>query len=236
MKRTLLQLSVATALVALLAGCYEQPKERSASPPQVGAPRLDTENRLAEIPLGDKATGGDKNTMPVKNPLADSPNALEEGRRLYVKMNCAGCHSYTGKGWMGPDLTDGYWRYGGSADQIYKTLYEGRPQGMPAWGRTLPPESLWQLVTYVQSLSKQPGASTPGEAGTGAVPATGTAISVDPLPPGAENAASRAGSERTSQATGGDQGPAADRSAGGAGTSGNSGGSANDGSANGNAR
>lgn len=206
---TFLRSSAVAVLAVTLAGCYEQPKERSAANVhQPGAPRLATENRLAEIPLGDKATGGDKDVLPVRNPLADSPDALEEGRRLYVKMNCAGCHSYTGKGWMGPDLTDGYWRYGGSADQIYKTLYEGRPQGMPAWGRTLPPESLWQLVTYVQSLSKRPGATTPGEAGTGTVPATGTAVSVDPMPPGAENAASRAGSERTSQATGGDQGSA----------------------------
>jgi cytochrome c oxidase cbb3-type subunit 3 len=53
---------------------------------------------------------------------------------------------------MGPDLTDRFWRYGGTPVQIYKSIYEGRPKGMPAWGRALPARSLWELTAYVQSL------------------------------------------------------------------------------------
>lgn len=168
-----------------VAGCHDQ--AASSPPAQTSAklPTLTSENRLAGIPLGDKASGPDKNVLPVKNPYAGSPQAVEAGRRLFVKMNCAGCHAYTAKGWMGPDLSDSYWRYGGSDDEIYKTLYEGRPQGMPAWGKTLPPEQLWQLVTYIQSLSKKPEATAASGHGTGAVPATRSDVAIDVLPPGA---------------------------------------------------
>ena len=61
-------------------------------------------------------------------------------------MNCAACHGYDLKGGMGPDLTDTYWRYGGSPADIYKSIFEGRPQGMPAWGRALPPAMIWKVV------------------------------------------------------------------------------------------
>jgi cytochrome c oxidase cbb3-type subunit 3 len=67
-------------------------------------------------------------------------------------MNCAGCHAYNGKGNMGPDLTDTYWRYGGLPVEIYKSIGEGRPQGMPAWGAALPPEDIWKLVAYIESF------------------------------------------------------------------------------------
>jgi cytochrome c oxidase cbb3-type subunit 3 len=177
--------AAALALVLLAAGCHDRPAPGAATQARTAAPSLNAENGLAAIPLGDKATGPDKNVLPVRNPYAGSPQAVEAGKRLFVKMNCAGCHAYTGKGWMGPDLSDKYWRYGGSDDELYKTLYEGRPQGMPAWGKTLPPEQLWQLVTYIQSLSAKPGASAAAPSGTGEVPATRTDVAIDVLPPGA---------------------------------------------------
>lgn len=114
---------------------------------------LPPEGPAARVPLGDLA-GSAQTTLPdnLPNPLESDASAVEEGHRLYDKMNCAGCHGYTAKGGMGPDLTDGHWRYGGTPVQIYKSIYEGRPQGMPAWGRALPQESIWQLTRYIESL------------------------------------------------------------------------------------
>ena len=54
---------------------------------------------------------------------------------------------------MGPELMDGEWIYGGRLAQIHQTLVEGRPNGMPAWGGKIPDQQLWQLATYVRSLS-----------------------------------------------------------------------------------
>lgn len=114
---------------------------------------LPPEGAAARVPLGDLA-GNVETTLPndLPNPLEHDASALSEGQRLFDKMNCAGCHGYTAKGGMGPDLTDGHWRYGGTPVQIYKSIYEGRPQGMPSWGRALPPRSIWQLTRYIESL------------------------------------------------------------------------------------
>ena len=56
---------------------------------------------------------------------------------------------------MGPALMDGKWRYGGRIDQIASSIYEGRPNGMPAWRGKLTDEQIWQLSAYVRSLSGQ---------------------------------------------------------------------------------
>jgi len=69
-------------------------------------------------------------------------------------MNCVGCHSHGGGG-MGPALMDGKWRYGGRIDQIAASIYQGRPNGMPAWRYKLNEEQIWQLAAYVRSLSGQ---------------------------------------------------------------------------------
>ena len=78
-------------------------------------------------------------------------------------MKCAGCHGYDAKGGMGPDRTDTEWRYGGTPIDIYTSISEGRPQGMPAWGNTLPPNTIWLLVSYIQSLGGAFTAAAPGE-------------------------------------------------------------------------
>jgi cytochrome c oxidase cbb3-type subunit 3 len=88
----------------------------------------------------------------IPNPVAGQPQAVEQGHQLFIQMNCADCHGFDAKGGMGPDLTGKYWRYGGTPAAIYDSIYEGRPQGMPAWGRALPPDAIWLIVAYIQSL------------------------------------------------------------------------------------
>lgn len=115
------------------------------------------------VPMGDVAGAAQPAAaLAMLNPRARDPGAVARGRRLFVQMNCAGCHGYDGNGGMGPALTDSYWRYGGTPAQIFRTLYDGRPQGMPAWGHALPPADLWALTAYVQSLGGSiPPAGTP---------------------------------------------------------------------------
>ncbi len=36
--------------------------------------------------------------------------------------------------------------------KVYKSIYESRPQGMPAWQSMLPTEPIWDIVAYIQSL------------------------------------------------------------------------------------
>jgi cytochrome c oxidase cbb3-type subunit 3 len=89
---------------------------------------------------------------PMKSPYEENASAISEGKRLYQWFNCAGCHAQGGGG-MGPALMDSKWRYGSEPENIYATLVEGRPNGMPSFRGKIPEQQLWQLVAYVRSLS-----------------------------------------------------------------------------------
>ncbi len=121
----------------------------------------------SDHPPGDTAVGGALPPMftavgPVpgppqnpprrQNPYHDARGATAEGRVLFVRYNCAGCHGGRAGGGMGPSLRDPVWRYGNSDAQIFSTITEGRDQGMPAWGTKVPEDQIWKLVAYVQSL------------------------------------------------------------------------------------
>lgn len=102
--------------------------------------------------------GGTPTTVPVDPRAAmyenDAP-ALAEGQRLFMWINCVGCHAHGGGG-MGPPLMDNQWRYGGSVQQIAATIIEGRPNGMPSFRGKLTDDQVWKLAAYVSSLSGQP--------------------------------------------------------------------------------
>jgi cytochrome c oxidase cbb3-type subunit 3 len=87
----------------------------------------------------------------ARNPFAGQSKSAEEGKQLWSSMNCDGCHG-GGEGWVGPSLSDGRWRYGGSDTAIFQSIFSGRPRGMPAFGRMLAPPIIWKLVTYIRSL------------------------------------------------------------------------------------
>jgi len=104
-------------------------------------------------PLSDIRAGGVAVTSPVKAPYDDNAYAIGEGQRLFQWFNCAGCHATGGGGAIGPALTDDVWIYGKAPDQIFSTIVQGRPNGMPAFGARIPNQQVWQLVSYVRSLS-----------------------------------------------------------------------------------
>ena len=81
-----------------------------------------------------------------------SARALAEGKRLYRWYNCSGCHAQGG-GAIGPPLMDESWIYGSKPDDIFKTIMDGRPNGMPSFRGRIPEEQAWQIVAYVRSLS-----------------------------------------------------------------------------------
>ena len=89
---------------------------------------------------------------PRATPYYDNATAVNNGKRLFGQYNCSGCHS-NGGGGMGPALMDDEWIYGSRLEQIHQTLVEGRPNGMPAWGGKIPDDQLWEISTYVRSMS-----------------------------------------------------------------------------------
>jgi cytochrome c oxidase cbb3-type subunit 3 len=143
----IVNLTCAASLLVAVSACrpHDGPAAGSGTPPAEGP--------SASVPLGDLAGAA---TYDRRDPIVDrwdgNAAAIARGHDLFISMNCAGCHGYDAAGNMGPNLTDHYWRYGGTPASVYKSIYEGRPQGMPAWGSALPRAEIWKIVAYLQSL------------------------------------------------------------------------------------
>jgi cytochrome c oxidase cbb3-type subunit 3 len=86
------------------------------------------------------------------NPYAGDKNAMGEGRQLFNRFNCAGCHGDHAGGGMGPSLRDVDWMYGATDAQIFNSIAVGRAHGMPAWGTKLNDDQIWKLVAYIKTL------------------------------------------------------------------------------------
>jgi cytochrome c oxidase cbb3-type subunit 3 len=89
---------------------------------------------------------------PIGTRFEGNKSAIAAGKELFDQMNCTGCH-FNGGGGMGPALMSGHWRYGGRIDQIYASIAQGRPNGMPSWQDSLQPQQIWELAAYAKSLS-----------------------------------------------------------------------------------
>jgi cytochrome c oxidase cbb3-type subunit 3 len=77
---------------------------------------------------------------------------LAQGKQWYRWYNCVGCHAQGG-GSIGPALMDDQWIYGSRPDDIFATIMDGRPNGMPSFRGRIPEAQAWQLVAYVRSMS-----------------------------------------------------------------------------------
>jgi cytochrome c oxidase cbb3-type subunit 3 len=80
-----------------------------------------------------------------------TPDA-KNGEKLFSAMNCDGCHGGGAVGFVGPSLTDGRWRYGGSDAEIFTSIYFGQPKGMPAFGGMMSPGNIRDVIAYLRSL------------------------------------------------------------------------------------
>ena len=88
----------------------------------------------------------------LRNPHEGDPNAIATGAKLFIAYNCLDCHGADGSGAMGPSLADGRWHFGGGPAEVFESIYQGRPEGMPAWGSLISADQIWMLVSYVRSL------------------------------------------------------------------------------------
>jgi cytochrome c oxidase cbb3-type subunit 3 len=89
---------------------------------------------------------------PLGSSFANNAQAQSDGQMLYAAFNCMGCHAHGGGG-MAPPFLDEKWFYGGEPDQVFTSILEGRPNGMPSYRGRIPEYQIWELVAYVRSLS-----------------------------------------------------------------------------------
>lgn len=131
---------------------------------------------VAEEPAAAAAAGSNlhdkvKNTPKgeLRNPYVDTDAALvEQGRRLYMRTGCNGCHGGGAGGGMCPPLSNDTWVYGGDDDTLFRLVSEGSEQlmkegfsrkgkesvtgPMMPFGAILQSEDdLWKIITFIRS-------------------------------------------------------------------------------------
>jgi cytochrome c oxidase cbb3-type subunit III len=111
---------------------------------------------LVRVPVSGLHPGGVSLSPNMPNPVADDPDAANRGMRYFVSFNCVGCHAPNGGGGMGPSLSDRVFIYGSEPAQIFLSILQGRPRGMPSWGGLLPDSVVWDLVAYIEKISQAP--------------------------------------------------------------------------------
>jgi cytochrome c oxidase cbb3-type subunit 3 len=124
-------------------------------PPPVGEHTPTDANDPLTVPTTTLYPGGQKAPPPDPHVKDYEGNAKEiaAGKKLFDAYNCSGCH-FHGAGGMGPPfMNKGHWIYGGRLDQIFASISQGRPNGMPSWGNKLAPQQIWSIAAYVKSLS-----------------------------------------------------------------------------------
>lgn len=190
----ILELALTGAALAAIAGCG---KHDSTSVAQAAPDHPSTEGTAVSplFPGGGSAPPPD----PQGAKYDGNAQAINEGKRLFDWYNCSGCH-FHGAGGIGPSLIDSTWTYGDKIDQIYASIYQGRPNGMPSWGQKLSTTEIWELAAFIRSAAKD-AANLPIP--TSPPPATpvGAARTVDAPSPAivdlpADNAKSDAGAAK----------------------------------------
>ncbi len=129
-----------------LAACKREERGFRVDPP--------SSSRVNTIRLTELQPGPPMPPLVTKNEYEENAFAVSEGQRLYRWYNCVGCHAQGGGG-MGPPLMDEKWLYGSDPAQVFSTIVEGRPNGMPSFRGRVPDHQVWQLVAYVRSMSGQ---------------------------------------------------------------------------------
>jgi cytochrome c oxidase cbb3-type subunit 3 len=111
---------------------------------------------LQRVPAVNLFPGGVPPRLDLQSPQPADAAAIQRGMQDFNQFNCVGCHAANGAGGMGPSLSDPDFRFGDSPAQLFNVITHGAPLGMPAWGSTLPPTVIWDLVAYIRSISQQP--------------------------------------------------------------------------------
>jgi cytochrome c oxidase cbb3-type subunit III len=140
------------AAVASLSSCDREERSYRVRPP---AAKTISTLRLSDLQPGTTrptTTRPSTNPASTANPYEENAFHLSEGKRFYIAYNCKGCHA-DGGGDIGPPLMDDKWIYGSEPAQVFATIVQGRPNGMPSFQGRIPDYQVWQIAAYVRSMS-----------------------------------------------------------------------------------
>lgn len=107
---------------------------------------------LGAVLAGDLVEPGhsDACLVPGARPAAVAAASAVNGRRLFLRENCYICHGGRGGGGMCPNLRE--IGNSGNDEDLIRTIRNGTPSGMPAFGSRLSAAEIRDLVAYIRSL------------------------------------------------------------------------------------
>ncbi len=94
----------------------------------------------------------------IRNPHT-TPADAAAGARIF-RAHCAECHGLKGEGGRGPALATGVFFHGSSDADLLRNISDGIP-GTAMPGVFFSPDQVWQIVTYVRTLSRSATAERP---------------------------------------------------------------------------
>jgi cytochrome c oxidase cbb3-type subunit III len=132
------------ALLAASGSVPAQPAPDPSGTPTQEQPTVD--DKYLKVPMVNNIPGGIA-IEELKNPMANDPASADRGMQYFNTFNCIGCHAPNGGGGMGPSLSS----------RNFIVIAHGAPLGMPAWAGRLAENVIWDLVSYIDSISNAPG-------------------------------------------------------------------------------
>ncbi len=156
MKRSFVGMGLLILASSTISACGRESDAAQAPPPPAGRGYVDGGDSMRfvdhpeNLPAGFPPRG---RPWALTNPYEGDKKAIAMGAQLFIAYNCIDCHGADGSGAMGPAFSDGRWHFGGSPGEVFESIYEGRPDGMPQWGGRITNDQIWMLTSYVRSLS-----------------------------------------------------------------------------------
>ena len=140
-----LPLTILAGCALMLSACKREERQFRPSPP--------ASQTLNTVQISGLNPGANPITAPpTPSYYEESAYAVSEGKTLFSQYNCVGCHA-NGGGGIGPPLMDNNWIYGSEPGNIFATIIQGRPNGMPSFRNRIPEYQVWEIVAYVRSMS-----------------------------------------------------------------------------------
>ena len=143
-------------ITPVITSCGRESDAAQAPPPPEGRSYVDGADSMRfiehseNLPVGFPPSG---RAWTLTNPYEGDKKAIATGAKLFIDYNCIDCHGADGSGAMGPAFSDGRWHFGGTPGEVFESIYEGRPDGMPQWGGRITNDQIWMLTSYVRSLA-----------------------------------------------------------------------------------
>lgn len=111
----------------------------------------------------------------LKSPYTDFASVAKEGHKIYMSLDCGGCHGGGGGGGMAAPLTNPVWNYGDDDDTLFRLITLGtgslspgdafQKQGfvrkgsenvvgpMPPFGQIIETDdNVWKIIAWIRSV------------------------------------------------------------------------------------